>query len=116
MYIATPALKSSVYSVALRIRRICCTEEAAEKRFSELATRLKDRKYSDSVILAGIARARAVTREEALNRVNRQREPGRKHRLIVTYDRRSSPALGPIPEDNYKQMVAQDQRLARLSQ
>ena len=65
------------------------------------------------MILAGIARARAVTREEALKRVNRQREQGRQHCLILTYDRRSSPALGPILEGNYNQMVAQDQRLAR---
>jgi hypothetical protein len=82
-------------------------------RFGELAARLKERQYSDTVIQAGIARARAVPRAEALKKVERPQEPGRQHRLVVTYDRRSSPALGSILENNYQQMVAQDQRLGR---
>jgi hypothetical protein len=107
------ATRSSVYSLALRIRRICSSEEAAEVRFGELAARLKERHYSEAVIQAGIARARAVPRAEALKKVERPQEPGRQHRLVITYDRRSSPALGPILEENYQQMVAQDQRLGR---
>jgi hypothetical protein len=65
------------------------------------------------VVQAGIARARAVTRAEALKKVERPQEPGRQHRLVVTYDRRSSPALGPTLKDNYDQMLRQDQRLGR---
>ena len=107
--------RSSVYSLALRIRRICSTEEAAEKQFQKLAERLRERQYSEAVISAGIARAKAVTREEALRRVVRRKEEGsRQHRLIVEYDRRSSPALAAVLENNYQQMVARDQRLGRI--
>ena len=106
--------RSSVYSLALRIRRICSTEEAAERQFQKLAERLRERQYSEAVISAGIARAKAVTREEALRRAVRRKEQGsRQHRLIVEYDRRSSPALAAVLETNYQQMVARDQRLGR---
>ena len=105
--------RSSVYSLALRIRRICSSEEATERRFEELATRLRERHYAEAVIEAGIARARAVTREDALRKVATQQEVGRQHRLVVTYDRRSSPALGTILQGNYEQMVRQDLRMGR---
>ena len=42
--------KSSVYSLALRINRICSTPEAADKRYRELAERLKEREYKEKVI------------------------------------------------------------------
>ena len=58
--------QSSVYCLALRICRICSSEETAERQFGELAVRLRQREYSEAVIQAGIARARSVSREEAL--------------------------------------------------
>jgi hypothetical protein len=107
--------RSLVYSLALRVRRICCSEEDAEKRFGELAARLRERGYQETVIDAGISRARAVTRVEALRKVNKgPEEAGRQHRLIVTYDRRSSPGLGAVLKSNHESMVAQDQRLGRV--
>ena len=108
--------RSSVYSLALRIRRICSTEEAAERQFIKLAERLRERQYAEAVISAGISRARAVTREEALRRAVRRRgqEGSRQHRLVVEYDRRSSPALATVLEANYQQMVGRDQRLGRI--
>ena len=105
--------KSSVYSLALRIRRICSSEEDTELQFSKLADRLRERHYREEVIQAGINRAREVTREEALRKVVRPPEVGRQHRLVVTYDRRSSPALGSVLKNNYEQMVRQDLRLGR---
>ena len=105
--------RSSVYSLALRIRRICSSEENTELQFAKLADRLRERHYSEEIIRAGISRARERTRAEALRKVVRQPEEGRQHRLIVTYDRRSSPALGPTLRSNYDQMVRQDQRLGR---
>ena len=55
-------------------------------------------------------------RADALKRVEKQQgeEGVRQHRLITEYDRRSSPALGGILEDNYHQMVSKDQRLGRM--
>ena len=106
--------RASVYSLALRINRICSSEEAAEKRYEELAEKLREREYSQAVIDAGISRARAVPREDALKKVTRkQDELGRQHRLIVEWDHRSSPALAGILRNNYEQMVNRDQRLGR---
>ena len=101
----------TVYSLALRIRRVCSTNAAAEEQFKKLAEKLQAREYREDVILAGIARARAVTREEALKKVVRAEAKGsRQHRLIVEYDRRSSPSLSTVLEANNQQMLARDQR------
>ena len=99
----TSVTKSSVYSLALRIIRICSQEEDKDKRLEKLAAKLRMREYSDAVIEAGIARAKAVERADALKRVEKQHgeEGGRQHRLITEYDRRSSPALGGILDSNY---------------
>ena len=69
------------------------------------------------MISAGISKAKSVPREEALKKVEKKskyEEDGRQHRLIVEYDRRSSPALGGILDDNYHQMVARDRRMGRI--
>ena len=56
-----------------------------------------------------------MTREEALRKVvGGVVEGSRQNRLIVEYDRRSSPALKTVLENNYQQMVARDQRLGRI--
>ena len=109
-------VRGIVYGLALRIRRICSTEERAEAQFKKLAERLRERDYSEAIISAGIDRARAVPREEALKKVARKEdeEVGRQHHLIVEYDRRSSPALASVLENNYQQMVSKDQRLGRI--
>ena len=106
--------RSSVYSLALRINRICSSSEGAEKRYDELAAKLREREYREEVIQAGISRAKAVDREDALKKVEKKQEDqGRQHRLIVEWDHRSSPALGNILNNNYQQMVGRDQRLGR---
>ena len=65
--------------------------------------KLRERDYPNEVIEAGIARAREVV------------EPGgRQHRLIVQYDRRSSPALGQILRNNYEAAVNKDTRFKAL--
>ena len=61
--------RSSVYSLALRIIRICSQEEDKDKRLEELAAKLRMR--DDAVIEAGIARAKAVERADALKRVEK---------------------------------------------
>ena len=76
---------------------------------------MREREYSNTVIEAGISRARAVTREDALKKVERKTdELGRQHRLIVEWDHRSSPALAGILKNNYQQMVSRDQRLKNM--
>ena len=107
--------RASVYGLALRINQNCSTPETAEKRYEELAARLKQHEYSDAVIKAGIAKAREVPREEALRKVVKQKRPGdRQHRLVTEYDRRSSPALAGILQSNHQQMLSRDQRMGRI--
>ena len=76
--------RSTVYSLALRINQICSKEEEAEKRYEELAEKLREREYSESVISAGIYRAKVVKREVALKKVVKEKG-GRQHRLITVY-------------------------------
>ena len=118
-YIFKPpgVIRAIVYGQAPRIVRICSTVEAREHQLEKLAERCRKRQYSEAVIQAGIERARAVPREEALKKVGKKQEKeGRQHRMVVEYDRRSSPALASVLETNYQQMVGRDQRLARIFQ
>jgi ribosome modulation factor len=104
--------RSSVYSLALRLRRICCTDQLFEKRALELQEKLLERGYSREVVMAGIQRAREVVRSEALRRVEKRRvegeEGGRQHRLITEFDRRSSPALRQVLQNNYEAACNRD--------
>lgn len=60
---------SSVYSLALRHRKKCSSEERFELKAEELKNKLLDRNYNENVIDAGIERARRVPRSEALKKV-----------------------------------------------
>ena len=85
-----------------------------DKRLEELADRLRQRQYREEVIIAGIAKAKAVHRGDALKKVvKEQQEVSRQHRLIVEYDRRSSPPVKEILESNYMGMVARDKRTGK---
>ena len=107
--------RASVYSLALRIVRICSQGGDRDKRLEEPADRLRQRQYREEVIIAGIVKARAVQRGEALEKVMKeQQEVTRQHRLIVQYDRRSSPPVRKILESNYMGMVARDKRMDKI--
>lgn len=109
--------RGSVYSLAIRLRRICCTDELFELRVGQLKQKLLERGYSMTVVEAGIRRAREVPRSEALKKAERrkdQEEDGRQHRLIVEFDRRSSPALGQILKNNYEAACNRDARFRAL--
>jgi hypothetical protein len=107
--------RASIYGLALRVNRNCSNPEAADLRYEELAARLRQREYPETVIAAGIAKARALLRLEAMKEVERaEGGGGRQHRLVTEYDRRSSPALAGVLRANYEQMVARDQRLGRI--
>ena len=108
--------RASVYSLALRLRRICSEEDFFEARVKELTQKLLDRKYKKNIIDPGVQRAREVSRSDALKKVEKvdHKEDGRQHRLIVEYDRRSSPALGEILRNNYEAACYRDARLKKL--
>ena len=109
--------RSSVYSLALRIRRICSSDERFEVRADELKKKLLERKYSETVIDAGIERGRRVQRSEALKKVEKKpegNEEGRQHRLIVEYDRRTGPALRQTLHNNYEAAANRDIRFKKM--
>ena len=109
--------RGSVYSLAIRLRRICCTDELFELRASQLKQRLLERGYATETVDAGIRKAREVPRQEALKKVERkggESDEGRQHRLIVEYDRRSSPALAQILKNNFEASCNRDTRLRTL--
>ncbi len=87
--------------------------EQAEEKLEELAEQLRGRQYREDVIAAGIERAKAVTREEALERRVKVGERKPPH-LICTYDRRTSPALAPILRSHYEGMIRRDRRLKEV--
>ena len=111
--------RSSVYSLALRYRRICWNDELFEQQVIKLQDKLLERGYSKEVVAAGIQRARSVPRLEALKKVEKMagvpgEKEARQHRLIVEYDRRSSPALAQILKNNYEAACSRDRRLREL--
>ena len=61
--------RGSVYSLAIRLRCICCTEELFELRAGQLKEKLLERGYAVDVVEAGIRRAREVPRLDALHNV-----------------------------------------------
>ena len=105
---------NSVYSLGLRIRRICSDPAEAEESFAELEQHLRSRQYSKTVVAAGIQRAREVTREEALRKVERPKPKKPPAHLVVTYDRRSSPALGSVLRRHHEGMIRRDRRLKEV--
>ena len=107
--------RGSVYSLALRLRRICSKEEWFKRAAKGLEDKLLVRGYSKEVVEAGIAKATAVSRVDAIKRVEKvQGKEERQHRLIVEYDRRSCPALATILKNNYDAATARDARFSTM--
>ena len=107
--------RGSVYSLALRLRRICSKEEWFKRAAEGLEEKLLVRGYSKEIVEAGIAKATAVSRVDAIKRVEKVRgEEERQHRLIVEYDRRSCPALATILKNNYDAATARDARFPTM--
>ena len=106
--------RNSVYSLALRIRRVCSDPADTEVKFEELAARLRERQYKETIIQAGIEKARRVDRKEALKKVDSTDQDEKPPHLIVTYDRRSSPELGRILRRHYDGMVRRDRRMKQV--
>ena len=76
------------YSLALRIIRICSRIEDRDKRLEELKVMLLEREYKLNVINAAIRKAKEIPRQEALNKVVRDKEDERRPVMVVTYDPR----------------------------
>ena len=73
---------SSVYSLALRIRRICSKDHEAEEQFEMLTEKLRRREYGEKVIRVGIVNVKEVKRE-VLRRVERTEGGEREIEVLV---------------------------------
>jgi peptide-methionine (R)-S-oxide reductase len=60
--------KSIPYSLALRLVRICSTQELLDKRENELKTMLFTRKYNKNIINSAIEKAKKLDRNEILQK------------------------------------------------
>ena len=104
---------NSVYSLGLRIRRNVSDHVKAEIRFQELSERFRERQYDEQVIKNGIERAKSVSREDALRKVEKKKEKKPPH-LIVKYERKSSPALARILRNNHQAMVSRNRKMGKV--
>ena len=75
--------KNIPYSQAIRLRRICSSDNSFQDRSKELASHLDNRKYKDSIVKPQISKAASVPREETLT--YKPKEKLNKIPLVTTY-------------------------------
>ena len=66
--------RGSVFSLALRIKRICSDDVQTELEFKKLVDKLRERGYKEDIISNGIERAREIDRQEALKEIKSRGE------------------------------------------
>ena len=99
------------FSLALRIVRICSFKEDREKRFLELKNLLLSRDYRPKIIDSAIERARNVPRNEALQKVDKEKNSTRPV-FIIHYDPKL-PSIPAIVQKHWRTMI-QDPRLKEV--
>jgi hypothetical protein len=75
--------KSIPYSQALRISRICSTDESLKKRLGQLKNHLK-RSYKQSVINQSFSKAHKITRSSLLQ--HKEKQKCKRTPCVLTYD------------------------------
>ena len=105
---------SIVFSMAFRLLRIVSTPELFHQRLSELKENvLIPRGYKVAKIEAAFDKVRSITREEALQKVNKS-DSNKKNsdRIIVPLDYNPRvPPTGPILQKNYTAMIRKNSTL-----
>ena len=102
--------RNTIYSLALRLRRICSSEEAFEKRLLELKGDLLSRHYHLKFIVEAFDRARAVKRKDALKKV--EAKPLDREVFAVTFHP-NLPSVSRVLKKHWEVMVSQSNRLKR---
>ena len=105
-----------VFSLAMRIVRICSKEEWKNRRMDELRIRCRERKFPVQVIEAAISRANLVTRDEAIKKVVKESEKERRHKMISTYDSRTEKNIKRELVENWKVMIERDKVMGKVFQ
>lgn len=75
--------KSIPYSQAIRVKRICSTEETTKQRLGDLRHHLKKRGYNDKVIDIGFSKANTLDRSELLQ--YKEKKLNKRVPLVITY-------------------------------
>lgn len=75
--------KSIPYSQAIRVKRICSTDEKASQRLGELRCHLKKRGYNNKSIQKGFEKAKSVPRKELLE--YKVKKTNNRIPFVVTY-------------------------------
>ena len=88
------------YSLCLRIIKICSEPEARDLRLSELKTMLLARDYSPGVINSTIERAKAIPREQALERVVKSKTSDRP--VFVVRYHPALPSVSKITQKHWR--------------
>ena len=91
------------FSLALRIVRICSLPTDRDRRLAELKIMLIERDYKPGLIDAAIEKAKAIPRDEALKKVNTEKQSKRPV-FVVTYDPRL-PSISNIVQKHWRTMT-----------
>ena len=100
------------FSLALRIVRICSLPEDRDKRLTELKNLLLSRDYKSGIINAAIEKAKKITRNEALKKVETKPNQNRRPVFVVSYDPRL-PSITGILNKHWRSMI-KDPHLAEV--
>ena len=104
--------KNIPYSLAYRLRRICSEEEDFEERLTELRNMLQVRKYRRKTIDEAFDRARKISRQEALKKVQRQNSSQGKVTFVIPFDPRL-PQISKIIQNQFA-LMKQDPLCAKI--
>jgi hypothetical protein len=105
-------LDSIPFSLSMRINRVCAEETDRDRRFKELKEMLLDREYSPGIVDAAIAKARAIPRQRALQRVSRQNITNRP--VFVVYFDPRLPSIPKLTRKHWRSMVSQSDYLKEV--
>ena len=98
--------------LSMRINRVCAEETDRHRRFKELREMLLDREYSPGIVDAAIAKARAIPRQRALQRVSRQNITNRP--VFVVYFDPRLPSIPKLTRKHWRSMVSQSDYLKEV--
>ena len=98
------------FSLALRILRICSTQETLEARLAELGAMLLSRSYNKNVVKNAITKVRGLDRTNALKKVIRA--PNKRVVLALTYN----PKLPSVPGiiKKHWRTLTKDQKMQKI--
>ena len=102
--------KAILFSLALRIVRVCSSPKDRDKRLMELRERLIARNYNPVMVDSALEKARKVPRGRALKKVEIKKKT---LTLTTPYDPRL-PAISSIVAKHWRTMTGQDSHLREV--